>query len=57
MLDRVFGGDGVRLMASLFETRRPEPDEIEAMQEMLDALRAEGGNEAKGAKRRRGGER
>jgi BlaI family transcriptional regulator, penicillinase repressor len=39
LVDRVFGGDGLSLVASLFETRPPSARQIDEMQRMLDALR------------------
>ena len=39
LVDRIFGGSGVELVSSLFETRPPTPDEIEQLQELLDQLR------------------
>lgn len=40
LLDRVFGGNGLALVTSLFETRPPTREEIEDLQRMLDELRA-----------------
>jgi BlaI family penicillinase repressor len=40
LLDRVFGGNGLALVHSLFETRPPTPEEIDDLQQMLDELRA-----------------
>ncbi len=39
MLQRVFHGDGVALVASLFETKAPSAAEVEKLQEMLNDLR------------------
>jgi len=39
VLDRIFGGNSVALVASLFETRRPKPDEIRQLQSLLDDIR------------------
>jgi BlaI family penicillinase repressor len=39
VLDRIFGGNSVALVASLFETRPPKPDEIRQLQGLLDDLR------------------
>ena len=39
IVDRIFGGSGLALVASLFETKPPTPDEIEQLQELLDELR------------------
>lgn len=41
LVQRVFDGSGVALVASLFETKPPSPEEIEQLQELLDELRAE----------------
>jgi len=35
----VFHGDGVALVASLFETKAPSAAEVEKLQEMLNDLR------------------
>lgn len=43
LLNRVFEGDAAALMASLFETRRPEADEVKRLERLLDELRAESG--------------
>jgi BlaI family penicillinase repressor len=54
LLDRVFGGDGTVLVASLFETRPPTPDELDDLQQMLDEWREK--NDARsGAKTGQGG--
>ena len=39
LLDRVFGGSGVDLVASLLESRPPSADELAQLQELLDDLR------------------
>ncbi len=39
LLERLFGGDGVALVASLFESRPPTAAEIERIQAMLDQCR------------------
>jgi predicted transcriptional regulator len=39
VLQRVFGGNGAALVASLFETQPPTPDEIDQLQRLLDELR------------------
>ncbi len=41
MLQRVFGGNSVALVTSLFETQPPTPDELEELQRLLDQLRRE----------------
>lgn len=35
----VFGGNGVAMVTSLFETRPPTPDELEELQSLLNKLR------------------
>ena len=39
LVDRVFGGSPVDLVASLFETRPPTPQELEAIQRLVRDLR------------------
>ena len=39
LVDRVFAGSGVALMASLLQSRRPSPDEIEELQTLLEDLK------------------
>ncbi len=41
LVQRVFDGSGVALVASLFETKPPSPEEIVQLQELLDELKAE----------------
>ncbi|MEM1447709.1 MAG: BlaI/MecI/CopY family transcriptional regulator [Planctomycetota bacterium] len=43
LADRLFDGDGVSLVRSLFESKPPTPDELERLQEILDRHREEGG--------------
>ena len=40
LLERVFGGDALAVVSSLFETRAPTPQELEGLQELLDQLRS-----------------
>jgi BlaI family transcriptional regulator, penicillinase repressor len=40
LLQRVFGGDSVALVASLFETKPPTPRELQALQRLVADLRA-----------------
>jgi BlaI family transcriptional regulator, penicillinase repressor len=42
MRERVFGGSGVAMVASLFETRPPSPEEMDELQRLLDGLRKKG---------------
>lgn len=39
LLDRVFGGNGVALVASLLENRPPSKEELEQLQKLLDELK------------------
>ena len=39
LLHRVFGGDSLALVASLFETRPPDGRQLEKLEELLDELR------------------
>ena len=48
LVRRIFGGDGVALVASLFETHPPTKEEINQLQGLLDQLRRK-----RGPKRRR----
>jgi predicted transcriptional regulator len=40
VLDRIFAGSGVALVASLFETKAPSLEEIEQLESLLKQLRA-----------------
>jgi BlaI family transcriptional regulator, penicillinase repressor len=40
LMNRVFHGDSVALMASVFDTKPPTAEEVEKMQKMLDELKA-----------------
>lgn len=40
LLERVFGGDALAVVSSLFETRTPTEDELERLQELLDDLKS-----------------
>ena len=42
MLDRVFGGNGLAMAHSLFETKPPNAQEIDQLQALLDKMRARG---------------
>ena len=44
MLDRVFGGNGLAMAHSLFETQPPNAEEIDQLQALLDQIRAKGEN-------------
>ena len=46
LVQRVFHGDSVALVASLFETKAPTRQEVDKLQELVDELRR-----AKGKKR------
>ena len=39
MLQRIFGGNGIALVTSLFETQPPTRDEVDQLQRLLDQLR------------------
>ena len=41
VLERIFGGNGPALVASLFETKPPTTEEIEQLQRLLDQLRSQ----------------
>jgi BlaI family transcriptional regulator, penicillinase repressor len=43
LLQRVFGGDSLALVASLFETRPPDAKQLEQLEELLDELRLKHG--------------
>ena len=45
--ERVFGGCGVTMVASLFETRPPSAEELDTLQELLDELRRKHGERRK----------
>jgi predicted transcriptional regulator len=54
LLDRVFAGSGVALVASLFETKAPSPDEIKELEALLKQLRSKSSEQgAKSRKHRR----
>lgn len=40
LLDRVFAGNGLALVHSLFETQPPNPQQLDELQTMLDTIRA-----------------
>ncbi len=43
LVRRIFGGSGVMLVSSLFETRAPTPDELDQLEKLLDQCRRETG--------------
>ncbi len=45
LVQRVFHGDSAALVASLFETKPPTPEELQKIQQMLDDLRRKTGRE------------
>lgn len=45
--ERVFGGSGVTMMTSLFESRPPSQSELDDLQKLLDKLRSEGSERGK----------
>ncbi|MBZ5496061.1 MAG: BlaI/MecI/CopY family transcriptional regulator [Acidobacteriia bacterium] len=40
LLNRVFGGDSLSLVASLFETKPPDPEQLAKLEKLLSDLRA-----------------
>ncbi len=40
LLERVFGGDALAVVSSLFETRPPSTEELDRLQRLLDELRS-----------------
>jgi predicted transcriptional regulator len=40
LLERVFGGDALAVVSSLFETRPPSAEELDRLQQLLDQLRS-----------------
>jgi BlaI family transcriptional regulator, penicillinase repressor len=40
LLNRIYGGDSLALVASLFETRPPDSRQLEKLEELLEELRA-----------------
>lgn len=38
---RIFGGSGASMVASLFDTELPNPDELEALEQLVEKLRAQ----------------
>jgi BlaI family penicillinase repressor len=47
-LERVFGGNPIAVVSSLFESRRPTAEEVNQLQELVDQLRTQ--QSEKGAK-------
>ena len=47
LVQRIFHGDGAALVASLFETQPPTPEEFDKIQRILDELREESGKRGK----------
>jgi BlaI family transcriptional regulator, penicillinase repressor len=41
LLNRVFGGDSLFLVASLFETQPPDNEQLDKLEELLEELRAQ----------------
>ena len=42
MVERVFAGDSLEVVSTLFDAKLPTPDELDRLQEMLDDLRTKG---------------
>jgi BlaI family penicillinase repressor len=60
MVERIFGGSSVALVASLFETRPPDAREVAELQAMLDQLsvsRSKGKTGTEDARKKRAGRR
>lgn len=55
LVERIFGGSSVALVASLFETRPPDAGEVAELQVLLDRLKDR--SEAKDSKKKRAGRR
>jgi BlaI family transcriptional regulator, penicillinase repressor len=53
LMNRVFGGNGAQLMASLFEGRRPSENEIGQLESLLEELKGSK-TATKGGKKRKG---
>jgi predicted transcriptional regulator len=51
LVRRIFAGDGVALVASLFENRPPTPEEVDRLQKMLDEARKASGPKASSGQR------
>ena len=51
LLDRVFGGSGVEMVASLLESRPPSVDEIDELQNLLTELKSR--KSTRGGRRRK----
>lgn len=47
LLRRIFGGDGVALVASLFESKPPTPDELNKLEKLLHQLRRQTGKKGR----------
>lgn len=47
LVQRIFGGSGLTLVSSLFETRAPTPDEVDQLEALLDKCRADARQRAK----------
>jgi len=54
VLDRVFAGSGVALVASLFETKAPSLEEIDQLEDLLKELRAKRTQQGKKPSKRGG---
>lgn len=49
--ERIFGGDTLAIVSSLFETRPPTLQELQGLEELLDQLRNQAGESGKKGKR------
>ena len=52
LLDRVFDGDGVALVAALFESRPPNEEQIRELEKLLKDLREDSSRKARKTARR-----
>jgi predicted transcriptional regulator len=41
LVDRIFGGDSMALVASLFETRPPDPEELSRLEQLLKSMKGQ----------------
>ena len=57
LVERVFGGSSVELVASLFESRPPDAAEVAELHELLERLEREAGTGEQTRKKKRAGRR
>jgi predicted transcriptional regulator len=51
LVERIFGGDPLAIVSSLFESRRPTPEELDRLEELVEQLRERQQRPKKGVKR------